>query len=206
MDRIMQVPYPMENGASGVGGISMSKAPRLASGWLLPGEKVSCPYGVGTVAHSFGPRILDTTEELPCELRSDRPQSQLSSARKVKGDGASIFLPPRICVKLPFGLGYFRPEVLKSLENVAAYNDEKLAKRWMSMIESSVSMGTSIDAAAIDNHDACHPVVSATSSAAGERMDDDLTETSTVPDVSMGNTDCNKTDAQSESGKLLPYC
>jgi len=192
--------------ASGVGGISMSEAPRLASGWLLPGEKVSSPYGVGTVAHSFGPRILDATEELPCHLRSDRPQSQLSSARKIKGGGASIFLPPRICVKLPFGLGYFRPEVLKSLENVAAYNDEKLAKRWLSMIESSASMGTSIDAAAIDNHDTCYPVVSATSSAVGERMDDDLTETSTVPDVSMGNTDSNKTDAQNESGKLLPYC
>ncbi len=189
--------------SSGVGGISKKKSsPELASGWLLPGEKVSSPCGIGTVLHVFGPTILDVDKDLPTPLKKasrDPPQSQLTSPIKDKKAGAAIILSPRICVELPFGLGYFCPSELKSMENVAAYNDDQLSKRWMSMLAVSETMGSCIDAAAVDDYDTCRSAEPSSSSNRG-----DMTNSLILPDIMMTNAESSQ-NTNDVTGKLLPY-
>lgn len=136
----------------GVGGISYDGISGLASGWLLPGDKVSCPYGDGTVVDVFGPSLLGTAP-----LTRNIEQDEMK--------GQCIILPPRISVKLPFGIGYFHPKSLRSLQNVKIMKDDQLAKRWLSMIDSAKSVGTTIDSLGIDIYEqAKHSTVSPSSS------------------------------------------
>mmetsp|Transcript_10762 Transcript_10762/g.20139 ORF Transcript_10762/g.20139 Transcript_10762/m.20139 type:complete len:914 (+) Transcript_10762:488-3229(+) len=130
----------------GVGGISFDGISGLASGWLLPGDNVSSPYGDGTVIDVFGPTLLNIP---PLTDKEGQMQnSQKAEQHDIKG--RCIILPPRISVKLAFGTGYFHPESLKSLQNVKVMKDDHLAKRWLSMIDSAKSVGTTIDSLGID--------------------------------------------------------
>ena len=196
----------------GVGGISNDRNPLLANGWLLPGDKVSSAYGEGVVAHTFGPTVLDVSAPPPSSLQTksaserEPPQSQQPPTSEKRTNGGSVILPPRICVTLPFGLGYFCPENLKSMETPSMLSDDQLAKRWMNMIETSKSVGSCIDFAAVDNYDAHHRAIVSPAIVAG---DDDgaagLSETSEPKDgMVMDNFDSNG-ESNVVNGKLLPY-
>ena len=50
-----------------------------------------------------------------------------------------------MCVQLAFGKGYFNPGVITIKNNPAAFNDEKLAARWKSMIDSGLDSWSSMD-------------------------------------------------------------
>lgn len=60
-------------------------------------------------------------------------------------------LAPRICVKLPFGVGFFPVSEVKSKENAAMYSDAQLATRWNKMIETSILVGSCLDVAGMEN-------------------------------------------------------
>lgn len=189
--------------SKGLGGLANGSlnSSKLASGWLLIGNTVASPFGIGIITRTFGPSVFNDSEDLPnFEKKSsskDATQSRLTSSREVNKNEAAIILPPRICVKLPFGVGYFVPEELDSLENVASYSDEELAERWMSMIDSSQMMGTSIDASSVDNFQATHPIVSSSSSNADDTSNDDWNG-SAMPNI-------NKEKNRVKTGKLLPF-
>ena len=186
----------------GVGGISENAAPLLASGWILPGDKVSTAYGEGVVANVFGPCILDASLPAPTKQTSkgkEPPQSQEPMESSGKSNGISVIIPPRVCVKLGFGQGYFCPANLKSLESTLLMSDDQLGKRWMSMIESAQMVKTCIDFAAVENYDANHHTVPPPSNG-----DEDV-----VMDTSEANEGMDSIDSSGESyagkGKLLPY-
>jgi hypothetical protein len=60
-------------------------------------------------------------------------------------------LAPRICVKLPFGFGFFPVSEVKSMENTALYSDAQLASRWNKMIETSALVGSCLDVAGMES-------------------------------------------------------
>ena len=65
-------------------------------------------------------------------------------------DGNIILLPPRICVKLPFGIGYFAPKDVISKENPSEYSNEQFVIRWKAMMESAQCMKYSMDTVAMN--------------------------------------------------------
>jgi len=60
-------------------------------------------------------------------------------------------LPPRVCVQLPFGTGYFPISELTSQECVSSYSDSMLVSRWKGMVDQSMTMAGTIDFAAMAN-------------------------------------------------------
>lgn len=157
----------------GIGGISVIPNSPLASGWLLPGDVVSSPYGKGIID-----RVLEP--------------SPLESKNSSQTEGATI-IPPRVCVKLPFGLGYFPPNSLEILENKSFLSDDKtLANKWMAMLDVCFAAGSSIDFNAVDNYDATHfkPVKE-------NGMD--------VDEVTDGDADSSSQHTEAHTDKLLPF-
>ncbi|GFH51294.1 hypothetical protein CTEN210_07770 [Chaetoceros tenuissimus] len=126
----------------GVGGVGHGSS--LGSGWLLPGEKVSTPYGNGTVLNAFGPAPLDPTK---APSNEDEKKSQ---SDKQDNLNVSVILPSRISVKFPFGIGYFSLSNVRSLETPVSLKDEGLAQRWLAMIESARETGTCVDFEGVD--------------------------------------------------------
>lgn len=121
----------------GIGGISVIPNTPLASGWLLPGDVVSSPYGKGTVDRVLEPSPLETSN--------------------ISHTEAATIIPPRVCVKLPFGFGYFPPSSLEFLENKRFMSDDKtLANKWMTMLDVCFAAGSSTDFNGVDNYDATH--------------------------------------------------
>lgn len=59
-------------------------------------------------------------------------------------------LSPRLCVKLPFGIGFFPVSVVASKEDPTSYSDTKLAARWKVMIETALPLGTYLDLAVME--------------------------------------------------------
>jgi len=60
-------------------------------------------------------------------------------------------LAPRVCVKLPFGVGFFPASEVKSKENPALYSDAQLVSRWNKMIETSALVGSCLDVSGMEN-------------------------------------------------------
>jgi len=188
----------------GVGGISEDSTSGLASGWLLPGDKVATAYGDGSVAHAFGPTALDAT--LPPQLYTKNYSSKdaIATTEEVnsrdENPNVSVILPPRICVKLPFGMGYFSSKNITMLENSSHLSDEQLAKRWLAMIECSKGTGTSVDFAGVDNADNKDSAIVSPASSVGNRdNEDDIMGSVEVP------TSTARLDASMGNDKLLPY-
>lgn len=127
------VPITTPSAHPGIGGLASSvfgdwnrkthiKRREPASSWTVPGDKVQTPYGVGTVAEVLAPQVV----------RDDT-------------DALDTYLPPRVSVKLPFGLGYFGLDAITHLETPCTFSDAKLAKRWLSLMESASAAGGTID-------------------------------------------------------------
>lgn len=60
-------------------------------------------------------------------------------------------LPPRVCVQLPFGTGYFPISEVTSQECVSSYSDSMLVSRWKGMVDQSMTMAGTIDFVAMAN-------------------------------------------------------
>ena len=189
----------------GVGGVSDDATSGLASGWLVPGDQVSTAYGEGTVSHAFGPTPLDATQP-PYSLTETRNGKDLAakgqdSDQKLENPKVSVILPPRICVKLPFGIGYFCPKNVKTLDNPSCFSDDQLAKRWLAMVDSSKGTGTCVDFAGVDNVDNDRTgIVSPSSSVGNREQEDEIMGSSEM----LTNVRSNE-DGSVYNDKLLPY-
>jgi len=108
-------------------------------------------HGFGVLDPDVTAKGLVTTaagsEKMPQsrETTSQRHQHQRQS-------GLTTILPPRICVRLPFGIGYLPPSSLTIMENPSSYSDAQLSNRWKAMMETAQVMGTSLDANTIENY------------------------------------------------------
>jgi hypothetical protein len=74
--------------------------------------------------------------------------------KKIDGENADNFalqclLQPRVLVRLPFGVAYFQPGVLSSLESPSSYSDARLALRWKGILDSADAFGSIIDVGAL---------------------------------------------------------
>jgi hypothetical protein len=132
----------------GVGGVCAdANNAMLAGGWILPQDKVSTPYGDGSVLQSFGARELNcNSSSTSKKYHNQPPQSkELHSQQSILDGGIVAISPPRICVELSFGKGYFNPNAVSVQNNPAAFSDEMLALRWKSMMESGMDSWSSMD-------------------------------------------------------------
>ena len=168
-------------GAGGVGIVSLLTSncdaetqikPRTpATGWVVPGDVVQCPFGTtGTVVAFFPPGPVNPNEDAHPEIHEmlHGPQQEKnkdgdamdvdSPAQKDKQSEQQDPLPqkdstnvvgPRVAVKLPFGVGYFPLESLKTKEDPATYSDERLATRWKGMYEIAKGVGATLDVEAM---------------------------------------------------------
>jgi len=75
---------------------------------------------------------------------------KINQQQKSTLEGVSL-IPPRMCVLLPYGIGYFQPSTLLLQESSVNYSDKKMAIRWKCMYESAKLMGTSLDEYSIGN-------------------------------------------------------
>ena len=140
----------------------------VASSWVLPGDKVDTPYGEGTVVKLFDTAVLNVDEpplegtaskpangQSPSKMDVDAPaftnamNGNPSMVKKIKaysspGDMKST-LCPRICVKFPFGFGYFNASAVTSKESPSAYSDPQLCKRWKGLMETALSHAGQLD-------------------------------------------------------------
>ncbi len=184
----------------GIGGISETPDSKLASGWILPGDKVLTPYGKGIVADAYGPCILDTSVSSKKSLKTDeQPQSQETIERSRTPSSTGVVLPPRVCVKLGFGQGYFCPMNLKSLEKISKYSDDQLGKRWMSMIETAQLAKTCVDVDAVDHYDANHQPIVTSSNESEDAVMEEIENSE-----GMNMLGCNGKKSADKT-KLLPY-
>ena len=139
-DNVELPPIESNSGVGGVGVLSFKdwdkntkitpKAP--ASGWIVPGDLVSTPYGDGKVK-----------EVLPPSNAKDSTQG--NSNKKAP----SLF--PRVSVELSFGLGYFTVDAVQSKENPSTYSDARLAQRWRGIIDSAPAFGPFLDMEGMQN-------------------------------------------------------
>ena len=146
---------------------------RIASAWVLPGDKVQTPCGEGKVLKVFKSSSLDVTDPpvsetleksqassggSPTKMDVDQPpKAKASSGEKKKGagkiDGKSYtqsfvsMLAPRICVRVPFGVGYFSPKDVTSKACANTLSDSHLVMRWKSILETANMVAGQLDQA-----------------------------------------------------------
>lgn len=106
-------------------GMAFTSGSCLPQHWLVRGDKVSTPYGEGTVVKVFGPH-----------LQKEKP-TIFSLAMGMGSDAVINAYPARVCVRLSYGIAYVSPLIVKSLEHVSAYTNDRLAFRWTAMLESA---------------------------------------------------------------------
>jgi hypothetical protein len=93
---------------------------------------------------------------------AETKNAKTKNALDVKGECDKASSPPstvdallaaRVCVKLPFGVGFFPLESVSAKEDVSAFSDTMLASRWKRMTETSLSVAGCIDLAAMSDFD-----------------------------------------------------
>jgi hypothetical protein len=174
----------------GVGGVCAHKTnAKLGCGWLLPGDKVSSPYGVGVVEKVYGPSKLDIKTNTSDASNDKPPQSQMSQTQEqIVDDNETTILSTRLRVRLPFGVAFFDPSALTLIGSSSSFSDNKLGDRWLAMMESAKSMGNVTDSKSFDNYLAIQRAAALSNDEKKDEIeDDDLTESSMVPDAA--NTD-----------------
>lgn len=135
-----------------------------ASAWTVPGDKVKTPYGEGIVLEVFPPesvpeKVVAPQEEIEKEEApaGDKNGKKGGKGRKkakkdkkkpeepVRKNYLCSHIPPRVSVKLPFGIGFFPIESIEATENPCLFSDAKLASRWNNMVDSAMLVGSTID-------------------------------------------------------------
>ena len=141
----------------------------IASAWVLPGDKVDTPYGEGTVVKVFDTAALDVEQppleealpkpssngQSPSKMDVDPPAGSATASGSPKGtkrdktaastDDLKTTLCPRICVRFPFGIGYFSPAAVTSKESPNSFSDAQLSKRWKGLVETALSQSGQLD-------------------------------------------------------------
>ena len=158
-------------------GSSVVSPKKLASSWLLSGDKVQTPYGKGTVldVYSFS-KLSDAFSPIDTSVnplaqtaaqRAAKPKdADKSSSKKKKEDliantsaafsqvdgkvatresDTNPTIPPRVSVKLQFGVGYFPIGSVNPIEDVSSYSDGEFASRWQKMFATASKVGTCLD-------------------------------------------------------------
>lgn len=87
-------------------------------------------------------------EKAPEKAPDKTPSSKPDNKKEYRMEE---ILAPRICVQLPFGVGFFPVSEVKSKENPAFFSDAKLASRWNKMIETSALVGSFLDVAGMES-------------------------------------------------------
>mmetsp|Transcript_87103 Transcript_87103/g.130623 ORF Transcript_87103/g.130623 Transcript_87103/m.130623 type:complete len:1013 (+) Transcript_87103:200-3238(+) len=141
-----------------------------ASSWIVPGEKVTTPYGDGIITEihpalnfqEFSAPNKTNEKSGDDEKSSDSASGKDSDASKgskrkkdkseFKGEknkqppaAVASVLPTRVSAKLAYGTGHFSLDAITATENPAALSDAKLANRWKSMIDSALSVSGCLD-------------------------------------------------------------
>ena len=145
---------------------------QLASSWLVPGEKVKTPYGEGTVVElqpfvtssdkdlSSDPKDGDSSKGNTDKTSVSSPEKNQKSSKQKKAEQKkeeekasekkepsppASTAPPRVTVKLPFGVGHFIITAVSPIENPALLSDAKLVKRWKGIVETSLQVAGCLD-------------------------------------------------------------
>lgn len=137
--------YP---GVGGVGALSFEdwdKSTKIepkppASGWILAGDKVSSPYGTGTVE-----KMLFPDGSMYAVGSSSQNGSIMENASKERRGAKEAFTTPQVVVQLSYGIGYFPLASVVSIENPSKYSDARLALRWKGIMESAPTFGSCPD-------------------------------------------------------------
>lgn len=172
----------LAKGAGGVGAANFQdwdsatsiQAQKIASAWIVPGEKVVSPYGEGKVVvfhpsdpltekkstHAEGSAkdsdgdAMEIDPSSPSGEDDASPKSDtVSEIKKKKSpagktkDKASVqgVRSPRIGVQLPYGVAYFPLETLKITEDPSLLSDDRLASRWKGLHETSKAVASVLD-------------------------------------------------------------
>lgn len=164
----------------GIGGVCTDEdTTQVGCGWLLPGDKVSTPCGVGFVQQIYEPTTLD--KNAGRESNSNKPPQSQNPQSQIQTNMGTV--ASRVQVKLPFGVAYFDPSVLTLLQSSSVLNDDKLCARWMAMLDTAKKMGTVPDSKSVDNYTSMQRIASLRKEEKSNDGDDDLTESSTLPDI-----------------------
>ena len=142
----------------------------IASAWVLPGDKVDTPSGVGIVVKILNTPALDGEEpppegallkpangRSPSKMDAEASEGTVANGRPVTADIAkkgnadvssdytNATLYPRVCVKFPSGIGYFSAAAVTSKEATNSYSDTQLSKRWKGLVETALSQAGQLD-------------------------------------------------------------
>ncbi|KAL3918133.1 MAG: hypothetical protein SGILL_004384 [Bacillariaceae sp.] len=146
-----------------------------AISWLVPGQKVSTPYGDGVVDAVFPPEFPQPstgeseagggdgaqrgTPENMKNAEFQKTSNRKAGGAKSLGTGDDDKLsmieqehskykslkPARVQVRMPYGMGIFGLEAVLRVESPAKYNDSQLALRWKGMVDTALKVGPCID-------------------------------------------------------------
>ena len=175
---------------SGIGGVSACNqnqmmdghAPAIASGWILPGNKVKTAYGIGTVVDVFGvsflngdthsinkdiiPNSYNGTLKNASNLMPPKNKTQMKRNQKAKimtknkGDklpdknGKNLLskvIPPRVCIRLSFGFGYFAPDQMSVIDTISNLTNSELISRWRNFTQTAFLMKDCVDTNAMES-------------------------------------------------------
>lgn len=126
--------------------------------WIEPEQKVTTPYGEGTVIAVIPPEsppTIDNTRHLTTE-NADKPEFKKESKNRSEMSEEKLnhirdqnkyeaLLPLRVKVRLEYGIGIFVASSIIKIESPASFTDAKLSKRWKGMIDSALEVGPCID-------------------------------------------------------------
>ena len=84
------------------------------------------------------------TKKPPPSPQASPPKKKDASDR----ESVSHMLAPRVAVRLPFGVAFFKLDSVVSKEDPSAYSDERMAQRWKGLVETATTLGGTLDVAA----------------------------------------------------------
>lgn len=111
-----------------------------------PGRVKSSPNATGPKSGVNGEEDASTQKSKPPKA----PESTSSSAVTNSKKPLEHILLPRVCVRLPFGTGFFPLDSVATKEDPSSYSDSMLAARWKKMVDVASSVGYYIDVAGMD--------------------------------------------------------
>jgi len=89
--------------------------------------------------------------QVTAATKKPAPSPQASPPKKEDAndrESVSHMLAPRVAVRLPFGVAFFKLDSVVSKEDPSAYSDERMAQRWKGLVETATTVGGTVDVAA----------------------------------------------------------
>ena len=177
-NRVADASVVQPRGAGGIGEKSFQRRDvnlpisqqKACLGWITAGDKVVTAYGEGKVTRILPPYQLEYAQNptvAPKEqaeetemMDVDEPERQESASKdespptlaKRSGSKLSLPLPPRVEVRLQFGVGYFALAAVEPTEDPASFSDARMALRWRGLMETAQQFGEFLDIEAMDDY------------------------------------------------------